>query len=93
MRWQHTRCRIGRVTLTDRYEGVTDIGQADENVWGSWHYLTHLLHQNQVRSLCVFGTMHDGCTFNAISRSSEDISRLMGSAFFLVNRLATYSED
>lgn len=92
MQWQHTRCRIGTTTLKDRHGGVPDIGMADEYVWSAWYDLTDLLWQNRVKSACMFGTLHDGCTFTMLARGNENINLLIGACTLLLHRLATYEE-
>lgn len=92
MRWQHTRCRIGRTRLHGRNKGVTDIGHANDDVWGVWQTLTELLRENQVGSLCVFGTFHNGETFNALARGNANINVLIGAASLMLYRTNTHYE-
>lgn len=93
MQWQHTRCRIARTTIKDRYEGVTDIGHADRKVWAAWHDLGDFLHQNIVSSVCVFGTFHDGAAFTSVGIGGGNVHVLVGASVQMTKHLLESSEE
>lgn len=93
MQWQHTRCRIGKISIRERNEGVAEITADQDYSWEVWFKLTELMRDDAINSVCMFGTLRDGAVFDMISRGSENIHILTGSCVGMLNRLSVYTED
>lgn len=87
MQWQHTRSRIGNITMKQRHEGVTEICHDDDFNWELVQEAYWLMMTGKVRSICMFGTLVDGEPFNMMSRGSENHNNLVAACSYLNRRL------
>lgn len=87
-RWQHTRCRIGSVTLKHE-KNVIRLQACEDFCWQVLWDIRDLISNGRLQSLGVVAVTVDRCTMTAFSVGDGMYSALAGGTADLQRRLLT----